>query len=88
MSPQTGLLPVCHQGDPAGRACLAVADWERGRGLLPCYQLEQIRLEPLILPPGGHSNSPVCGNLDLPGPGQDCMLAGCPLSSSGHPSCH
>ena len=34
MSPQTELLPVCHQGDPAVRACLAVADWERGEDSL------------------------------------------------------
>ena len=34
MSPQTELLPVCHQGDPAVRACLEVADWERGEDSL------------------------------------------------------
>lgn len=73
MSPQTELLPACHQGDPADRACLA--DWERGERILSCYQLEQIRLEPLSLPPGGHLTHTLCGNLDLPGPGQHCMLS-------------
>lgn len=61
MSPQTELLPVCHQGDPAVRACLAVADWERGEDSLVISQLGQISLEPLILPPGGHSNSQCVG---------------------------
>lgn len=85
MSPQTELLPACHQGDPADRACLA--DWERGERILSCYQLEQIRLEPLSLPPGGASNSHIVWEPGPPWP-RTALHAVCPLSSSGHPSYH
>lgn len=75
MSPQTELLPVCHQGDPAVRACLAVADWERGEDSLVISQLGQISLEPLILPPGGILTHSVW-EPGPPGPGQQhCMLS-------------
>jgi hypothetical protein len=87
MSPQTELLPVCHQGDPAVRACLAVADWERGEDSLVISQLGQISLEPLILPPGGILTHSVW-EPGPPWPRTAALHAVCPLPSSGHLSYH
>lgn len=69
---QSCCLPATRETQQTGLAWLT---WERGERILSCYQLEQIRLEPLSLPPGGHLTHTLCGNLDLPGPGQHCMLS-------------
>lgn len=81
LSPQTELLHICHQGDPAGRACLAEAEWGRGRGF---SLVISVRDKTGVTDPASWGAS-LTHSVWEPGPPwpRTGLHAVCPLSSSG-----